>query len=625
MNRTTRIGLVALGLMALSPTCSEADTIHTASGETITGREATVVDGTFVVPGAEGKGEQKFSLSDLEKVTFAPGKPIGELKTRFVRFDQPGAGRPLTLAEVQLFEGDKNVATTGKARQAMSYLDDDEMWGAQKAIDGKTGGDSRADGTTRTLSHPDPWWELELPKDAVLNKLVVWLRTDGTPTTRLAGFRVQFLSADRQVLWTKTLATAPAPKAEIQSPVHSDKLTADDLKAIEGLGQVKSARPLGAMIDAWVRDAKTTEPAVADTAAPASATTIRRGIGGFGAEAPQTPTPAPTTPTSAFPDGEWLVRFEPGGFVVGKITSWTDQGLAVEFALDQARKTITIPTAAVIEVSTKEVVTKKLKLDRSQIAAEGDTVFAKAEGNVLQPVTGAVKGIADDSLQFEFQGKVRGIKLAKVASIQRKASSPAAGTSASGILELSNSMQLAGSLKSLSNSAAVVELPWKQSLDLDKRGLTSLFVRNGRSVPLTDLEPSKVEYTPFLDRVLPYRKNESLTGSPLAIGDKKFDRGLCAHSGTKLVYELGGEFEKLRLQVGLQKDDGARGQAVVRIKGDDTVLAEKPVAGKSAVEAVDVSVAGKKTLVIEVDYGDGLDVGDHVVLGDPVLVRTAAP
>jgi hypothetical protein len=127
---------------------------------------------------------------------------------------------------------------------------------------------------------------------------------------------------------------------------------------------------------------------------------------------------------------------------------------------------------------------------------------------------------------------------------------------------------------------------------------------------------------PFLDRVLPMRKNESLIGKPLEIGDAKFERGLCAHSGTTLTYDLAGGFDQLRIQVGLQKGDGARGQAVVRIKADDAVLVEKPVAG-TAIEKIDVSVVGKKTLTIEIDYGDGLDVGDHVVLGEPVLVRAA--
>lgn len=622
MHRNAIIWLAGSGLLWLSAAV-QADTIRTAGGETLSGQESKVVDGQFIVPGADKKPEQKFNLEDLERITFAPGKPTGELKTRIVRIDEPGAGKPLCLAEVQLFVGNKNVAVEGKARQSLTHTDDDDQWGAQKAIDGKTGGDSRNDGVTRTRPDPNVWWELTLPQDAVIEKLILWMRTDGQANTRPAQLRVQFLNEQRQVLWVKRLSKAPTPKEEIATPTHSDKLKPEDLKAIEGIGTVKTARPLATIIDAWIRDAKLVLPTEAPTDSGTPAASSPRRLGGLSAEAPKENTPA-AAPTAAFPDGEWLVRFEPGGYVVGKITSWNDGGLTVEFALLQKQVSLTVPMASVIEVSSKDVVMKKLPLDRAQIPAEGDVVFAKAEGNVLQAVAGTVKGIADDSLQFEYQGKVRGIKLARVGAILRKTSASGAEKKTHGVLELNNGMRLAGTFQKLDHSSAEFKLPWQQVLNLERLALANLEVREGRTVSLTALNPADVKYTPYLDRVQPLRVNESLTGSKLAITDKTFEQGLCAHSGTTISYALDGQYEKLRMQIGLQNDDGSRGQAVVRIKADDAVLAEKPVAGKAAAEAVDVSLAGKKTLVIEIDYGDGLDVGDHVVLGEPVLLRVAA-
>jgi hypothetical protein len=619
MHRNAIVWLAGIWFLCVSVE-ARADVIRTVGGETISGQESKVVDGQFVVPGADGKPEQKFELADLEHITFAPGKPSGELKTRIIRIDEPGAGKPLCLAEIQLFVGNENVALKGKARQSLTHTDDDDQWGAQKANDGKTGGDSRNDGVTRTRTDATVWWELTLPQDAVIEKMILWMRTDGQANTRPSQLRVQFLNEQRQVLWVKRLAKAPTPKEEIATPAHSDKLTPDDLKAIEGLGTIKTARPLAAIIDAWIRDMKVAVPETKGDAGAASP--ARRGLGGFSAEAPPQNAPA-AAPVSAFPDGEWLVRFEPAGFVVGKITSWNESGLTVEFNLLQKPVSLTIPTASIVEVSSKDVVMKKLPLDRAQIPTEGDVVFAKAEGNVLQAVAGAVKGISDDSLQFEFQGRVRGIKMARVGAVLRKPIADSGEKKAQGVLELNNGMRLTGQFQKLDHAAGEFQLPWKQALNLERLALATMEVENGRSLPLTSLEPADVKYTPYLDRVLPMRTNESLTGNKLAIGDKTFERGLCAHSGTTITYTLGGEYEKLRVQVGLQNDDGAHGQAVVRIKADDAVLAEKPVAGKAAAEAVDVSVAGKKTLVIEIDYGDGLDVGDHVVLGDPVLVRAS--
>ena len=69
MIRKTTACLVVLGLIAVSPALLHADTIQTVSGETITGRETTVVDGLFVIPGEKDKPEQRLKLADLEKIT----------------------------------------------------------------------------------------------------------------------------------------------------------------------------------------------------------------------------------------------------------------------------------------------------------------------------------------------------------------------------------------------------------------------------------------------------------------------------------------------------------------------------------------------------------------------------
>src|SRR5436190_13026068 len=81
MHRNAIVWVMGLGVVLCSMRAT-ADVIRTAAGETISGRESKVVDGQIIVPGEEGKPEQKFDLADLEQITFAPGRPSGELKTR---------------------------------------------------------------------------------------------------------------------------------------------------------------------------------------------------------------------------------------------------------------------------------------------------------------------------------------------------------------------------------------------------------------------------------------------------------------------------------------------------------------------------------------------------------------
>jgi hypothetical protein len=65
-----------------------------------------------------------------------PANPLVP-QARFVRIELPGKERILSLAEVQVFQGDKNVAQSGEARQSTTAFDGP----ARLAIDGNTNGD----------------------------------------------------------------------------------------------------------------------------------------------------------------------------------------------------------------------------------------------------------------------------------------------------------------------------------------------------------------------------------------------------------------------------------------------------------------------------------------------------
>lgn len=145
----------------------------------------------------------------------------GPLKTRFVRIEQPGRNVVLHLAEVQAFVGERNVATGGKASQVSTAYDGP----AKLAIDGNTNGDYfAAKSTSHTAQGDDPWWEVDLGKAQVLDRLVLWNRTDNGLHARLKNFRVVALDEERQPLWIKTVGPSPNPSAEWKLPLSTDQL-----------------------------------------------------------------------------------------------------------------------------------------------------------------------------------------------------------------------------------------------------------------------------------------------------------------------------------------------------------------------------------------------------------------
>ena len=130
--------------------------------------------------------------------------------SRFVRIENLGKNRILSLAEVQVFSDGNNVARGGKASQ--SSVDFGGV--PERAIDGNTDGNFFASSTTHTAGpgEDSPWWEVDLGGEKNLEGLVIWNRTD-MGSERLKDFRIAILNKDRAVVWSTIVTDVPSPKA----------------------------------------------------------------------------------------------------------------------------------------------------------------------------------------------------------------------------------------------------------------------------------------------------------------------------------------------------------------------------------------------------------------------------
>lgn len=616
MTRLQLRALIASVAVLMLASFTRADIIVTADGETISGHEATVVDGMIQVPGEGGAEPRKWNLVDLQRVTFGAARPTGELKTRFVRIELPGDNKMLHMGELQVFVGDQNVATGGKATQSSVWEDKDPNFGAHKCIDGNAGGDSRQHGTNHTKMESNPWWEVDLQKSVNVSKVVIVNRTDDNCGPRIAGFKLILLDEARSTLWTKTFPEAPTAPLEIPVPARGDAFSEADIKAFDQQAQSGGGGLLGSLAG-WLSGKKPDTPAAAPAGVPVVAAARTGRLRGRTVTAN-----AQQNPGADIPDGARVFQIASGGKLIGRLQGWNDQGVTVVFSVGGQEVTQTIPASLIREITSKEVVAKQTTVDRKQASLESDTVYAKTEGGAVQAVAGVIKGLEGESLNFEFKGKLRKILLSKVVLILR-AQGDADSNETYAAIDLKGGQRVPGRLKSLVDGKAVIETQWKGTIEAPRNALVELSVRNGRVTSLADLEPTTVEHVPFLDRKLPHTVNHSLNGQPLQVGDAKFDRGLCTHSRTVLTYDLGSKYKRLRAMIGLQKGDGDLGKVLVRVHSDNKVIFEKPLNGGVPAESLDIDVAGKKTLVLEVDYGDDMDIGDHVVWGEPVLVSAA--
>ena len=167
-----------------------------------------------------------------------PGTGAGE--GRFVRIELPRRGT-LTLAEVQVFSGGRNVAPQGTARQSSEA----HGGGAARAIDGRTDGDYASGTQTHTQENEtNPWWEVDLGANRAIDSVVVWNRSEqnGAYVKRLDGFTLTLLDGSRRQVFQQT--GIPAPTEQVRLAVGADPVGAirrGAIRALVGMGREPSA------------------------------------------------------------------------------------------------------------------------------------------------------------------------------------------------------------------------------------------------------------------------------------------------------------------------------------------------------------------------------------------------
>jgi hypothetical protein len=154
-----------------------------------------------------------------------------------------------------------------------------------------------------------------------------------------------------------------------------------------------------------------------------------------------------------------------------------------------------------------------------------------------------------------------------------------------------------------------------------------LDVYQGRAIYLSDLKPTRFEFTPYLGEegpVWPLVADANVAGRDLRLAGSTYDKGLGLHSKSRVTYNLAGAYRRFEAQVGLDDETGREGSVRVRVLADGKPLdigADRELTARDRPISVGVSVAGVKELTLEVDFGEHGDRQDHVNWCDARLIK----
>jgi hypothetical protein len=141
-------------------------------------------------------------------------------------------------------------------------------------------------------------------------------------------------------------------------------------------------------------------------------------------------------------------------------------------------------------------------------------------------------------------------------------------------------------------------------------------------VPLMRLRPSAVEETGAFGVVWPYQAERNLDGSwPLALDGQFAWQSLVIHSEARMSWNLRGRYQRLHAHVGIADYVRPQGDLIFRVLLDGRVLTEERLTGEQDGQVISLDLRGGQELSIVVGMGERFDIGDHLVLGQAVLLR----
>lgn len=340
------------------------------------------------------------------------------------------------------------------------------------------------------------------------------------------------------------------------------------------------------------------------------------------------PAAKPLPPPTSRPAGEvvWQLTLTDGDALHAKVLTWAAQKLTVRPTNLPGQATIDVPSDTVTEAwaGSPEAVAKA----RTVTVPPGadDVAYVQKDADVVA-VHGWVTGIDRDSLAFRYDEQDRKIGLNRLVGVVLRGNPRVQDRGFHQVVRTTAGDVLSGEWVGLGGkggsdatlrltSGSTVSVPFTMVLGID--------CVSGRQVWLSSLTPAAVEQTPYFGRVMGYKLDQGLAGGPITLQDGPHAHGIAVHSRCVLTYDLGaaGGFDRLKTTLGFEQPAGKLGRVAARVVGDGKVLWENPDArGDAPVVPIDVPVAGVKRLVLDVDFGQGQDVGDRAIWADPRLLR----
>ena len=241
-------------------------------------------------------------------------------------------------------------------------------------------------------------------------------------------------------------------------------------------------------------------------------------------------------------------------------------------------------------------------------SAEFDRIFIKTDEG-LQGVPGLLVEVGKESFVFEWNDDRRTLPRDRLyavvlAKLQSDSASPCR-------VRLRDGSTLPGAIEQLADGVLTMRLGPASKVDFSWSAVHAVDVRSSRMTYLSDLDPTDVEEQPVVTFGWNWRRDASVQGRPLTLGERQFAKGIGVHANSQLTFDADEEYHELLAVVGIDSETEGRGDCVFEVLGDGRSLWTQRVKGNDPPRPLRVDISGVRRVTLAVHAGADLDLADH--------------
>ncbi len=253
----------------------------------------------------------------------------------------------------------------------------------------------------------------------------------------------------------------------------------------------------------------------------------------------------------------------------------------------------------------------------------GDLVVIRTDG-AADVLDGVLRSVSTTNVTLDFQRREVSLARQRVLGVVRYHATPATFPDELCTVVASDGSRLVAARTTLDGDLLHVSTRVGLEITLPTKRVTTLDYSRGKVEFLSRLEPRESLWTPYfavaagaaapIESFGAPHRDQALEGGPMRLGNRSYNKGLSMRSGTRLTYRLPGEFRELTALAGIDDRMNGGGDVELSIDGDGRRLWTGKISGAARPVALQVDIRGVRDLTIVVDYGEDLDIADHLDL-----------